>query len=49
MVNGHILDNIARYHPEVSYEEEKILYRNRGDGNFVDATQTEGADFGGRA
>jgi hypothetical protein len=45
VINGHILDNIPMYHPEVAYEEEKMLYRNRGDGNFVDATRTEGADF----
>jgi enediyne biosynthesis protein E4 len=45
VINGHILDNIPMYHPEVPYEEEKMLYRNRGDGNFVDATRTEGADF----
>src|ERR1700723_3508781 len=45
VINGHILDNIPLYHPEVSYEEEKMLYRNRGDGNFVDATRTQGAAF----
>src|SRR5271154_3656475 len=45
VINGHILDNIALYHPEVAYEEEKRLYRNRGHGNFMDATRTEGADF----
>jgi hypothetical protein len=45
VVNGHILDNIKLYHPEVSYEEEKTLYRNVGEGNFVDATRTEGPDF----
>jgi enediyne biosynthesis protein E4 len=45
VINGHILDNIAMYHPEVAYEEEKMLYRNRGDGNFVDATRTQDADF----
>jgi hypothetical protein len=45
VINGHILDNIATYHPEVSYEEEKKLYRNTGQGNFVDATKSQGADF----
>ncbi|MGC2294476.1 MAG: CRTAC1 family protein, partial [Candidatus Acidiferrales bacterium] len=45
VVNGHILDNIKLYHPEVNYEEEKTLYRNLGEGNFVDATRTEGPDF----
>jgi hypothetical protein len=45
IVNGHILDNIKLYHPEVNYEEEKTLYRNLGEGRFVDATRTQGPDF----
>jgi hypothetical protein len=45
VVNGHILDNIKLYHPEVTYEEEKTLYRNLGEGRFVDATRTQGPDF----
>jgi hypothetical protein len=45
VINGHILDNIATYHPEVAYEEEKKLYRNTGQGNFVDATKSQGPDF----
>jgi enediyne biosynthesis protein E4 len=45
VVNGHILDNIALYHPEVKYEEEKTLYHNSGQGQFVDATKTQGPDF----
>jgi len=45
VTNGHILDNIKLYHPEVSYEEPRRLYRNTGGGHFVDATMTQGADF----
>jgi enediyne biosynthesis protein E4 len=45
VINGHILDNIALYHPEVKYEEEKKLYRNIGEAVFVDATRTQGPDF----
>ncbi len=45
VTNGHILDNIKLYHPEVAYEEERRLYRNVGQGRFVDATKTQGADF----
>ncbi|MDP9338190.1 MAG: CRTAC1 family protein [Acidobacteriota bacterium] len=41
VVNGHILDNIALYHPDVTYQEEKRLYRNTGNGHFVDATATQ--------
>src|SRR6266478_515289 len=42
---GHILDNIALYHPSVAYAEEKKLYRNIGGGRFVDATKTQDAGF----
>jgi hypothetical protein len=45
VVNGHILDNIKLYHPDVNYEEEKKLYRNTGEGRFVDATKSQGSDF----
>ena len=45
VVNGHILDNIALYHPNVSYAEEKRLYRNTGNGHFVDATGTQQSAF----
>jgi hypothetical protein len=45
VVNGHILDNIARYHPTVKYAEEKKLYRNAGNGRFVDATNAQNAEF----
>src|SRR5208282_2204338 len=48
VVNGHILDNIPVYHPDVTYAEEKKLYRNMGEGRFVDATKTQGADFRAR-
>jgi enediyne biosynthesis protein E4 len=45
VINGHILDNIALYHPSVSYAEEKKLYRNIGGERFVDATKTQDAGF----
>jgi hypothetical protein len=45
VVNGNPLDNIPLYHPEISYEEEKTLYRNVGDASFVDVTRTQGKDF----
>jgi len=45
VINGHILDNIPIYHPEVTYEEEKKLYRNTGQGRFVDVTPSQGAGF----
>ena len=45
VVNGHILDNIALYHQGVTYAEEKRLYRNVGNGHFVDITKTQNAGF----
>jgi len=45
VVNGHILDNIALYHPNVAYAEEKRLYRNVGNGQFVDATTSQPQPF----
>jgi hypothetical protein len=45
VINGHILDNIQLYHPNVSYAEVKKLYRNAGHGGFVDATSTQNAAF----
>ncbi len=44
VINGHILDNISIYHPDVSYAEEKKLYRNTG-GRFVDITGSLAGDF----
>ncbi len=45
VTNGHILDNIALYHPHVTYEEERKLYRNVGNGKFVDITATQNSGF----
>jgi hypothetical protein len=45
VTNGHILDNIALYHPGVTYAEERKLYRNLGNGKFTDVTSTQDAAF----
>jgi enediyne biosynthesis protein E4 len=45
VINGHILDNIPLYHPEVTYAEPKKLYRNVGGGKFVDASATQPLGF----
>ena len=45
VINGHILDNIPLYHPDVKYAESKSLYRNTGGGKFVDASATQPAAF----
>jgi hypothetical protein len=45
LVNGSMLDNIALYHPDSSYAESRMIYRNIGGGQFVDATPTQAASF----
>jgi hypothetical protein len=45
VTNGHILDNIALYHPNVTYAEERKLYRNLGDGKFADISKTQTPAF----
>ena len=42
IINGHILDNIHLYHPQVSYAEEGQVYRNLR-GKFENITQQVGA------
>jgi hypothetical protein len=45
VANGHILDNIALYHPSVTYAEERKLYRNLGNTKFADVTSSQDAAF----
>lgn len=45
VVNGSMLDNIALYHPDSSFAEPKMLYRNTGGGKFVDASATQPNSF----
>jgi len=45
MANGHVLDNIERYHAEVSYAEPKLMFRNVGGGIFENVSDQLGEDF----
>jgi len=45
MANGHVLDNIARYHADVQYAEPKLMFRNSGRGIFENVSDALGADF----
>jgi enediyne biosynthesis protein E4 len=45
MANGHVLDNIERYHPGTSYAEPKMMFRNKGGGAFENVSDQLGADF----
>lgn len=45
MANGHVLDNIARYHADTPYAEPKLMFRNLGAGTFENVSEQLGADF----
>jgi hypothetical protein len=45
MANGHVLDNIQRYHSETSYAEPKLMFRNNGHGIFENVTAQLGPDL----
>jgi hypothetical protein len=45
MANGHVLDNIQRYHAETRYAESKLMFRNSGAGIFENVSDQLGADF----
>ena len=45
MANGHVLDNIQRYHAATTYAEPKLMFRNVGRGIFENVSDQLGADF----
>jgi len=45
MANGHVLDNIQRYHVETQYAEPKLMFRNLGHGIFENVSDSLGPDF----
>lgn len=45
MANGHVLDNIEKYHPETRYAEPKMMFRNIGHGTFENVSDLLGPDF----
>ncbi len=45
IANGHVLDNIERYHADTKYAEPKFMFRNNGHGVFTDVSRQLGADF----
>jgi hypothetical protein len=44
-LNGAMLDNVALYHGEVSYQEPLLMYRNLGKGQFGKVSDSLGPDF----
>jgi hypothetical protein len=45
MANGHVLDNIERYHSDVLYAEPKLMFHNTGRGVFENVSDRLGPDF----
>ena len=45
MANGHVLDNIERYHADTRYAEPKLMFRNTGRGIFENVSDQLGPDF----
>jgi enediyne biosynthesis protein E4 len=45
LANGHVLDNIERYHADTSYAEPKLMVRNTGHGIFENVSDQLGPDF----
>jgi hypothetical protein len=45
VVNGHIIDNIALFRDEVTYEQRRCMLANDGSGKFRDVAAGLGADF----
>lgn len=45
MANGHVLDNIERYHEDTHYAEPKLMFRNLGNGIFENVSAQLGPDF----
>ncbi len=45
MANGHVLDNIERYHADIKYAEPKLMFRNVSGGVFENVSDRLGPDF----
>src|SRR3984957_1677376 len=45
IANGHVLDNIERYHAGTEYAEPKMMFRNTGHGIFENVSDVLGPDF----
>ena len=44
VTNGHVIDNVALYHPHLSYRQKDLLYENLG-GRFRDVSSSSGPAF----
>src|SRR5439155_2780991 len=44
VTNGHVIDNVALYHPHLSYRQKDLLYENLS-GRFRDVSASSGSTF----
>jgi hypothetical protein len=44
VTNGHVIDNVALYHPQLRYRQTDLLYENTG-GRFRDVSAASGPAF----
>ena len=42
VTNGHLDENVKQFDPSTSYEQLNQLFHNRGDGTFLETTQSSG-------
>jgi len=45
VTNGHVIDNVTLYHPQLRYEHKDLLYENVGNGKFKDVSANAGPAF----
>jgi hypothetical protein len=45
VTNGHVIDNVKLYDPQLSYRQADLLYRNLGGGRFRDVSAESGPAF----
>ena len=42
VTNGHVIDNVALYQPNLRYKQRDLVYENLGNGTFRDISATSG-------
>ena len=45
VTNGHVVDNVHLYRPDMTYAQKDLLYENLGNGRFKDVSATSGPAF----
>ncbi|HUQ93475.1 MAG TPA: CRTAC1 family protein [Bryobacteraceae bacterium] len=46
VTNGHVIDNVKLYDPQLTYAQKDLLYENIGGGKFRDVSAQAGPAFG---